>query len=128
MKNRTRIFSSIIGVVCGALSYWFNPYNEMYVGSINIYFLMGVLAFLSIAALGSIYKKYAFRLPIYFCAGFIISVLGRIFFDISNDPSSHNLFPFEVVFVLVIIIPSSFAGSFLIDLINKKTTNNSTDA
>lgn len=124
MKNKIKIFSLIIGVVCGAISYWFNSYNEMYVNGINIYYLMGVLAFISIFALGFVYKKFVFSLPIYFSIGFVISVLGRIFFDISNDPSSHNLFPFEVVFVLAIIVPSSFAGSFLINFINKKTPPN----
>jgi len=128
MKNKTNIFSSIIGVVCGALSYWFNSYNEMYVGGINIYYLMGVLAFLSVVAIGFIYKKHVFSLPLYFCIGFLISVLGRIFFDISNDPSSHNLFPFEIIFVLVIIVPSSFAGLFLINFINKKTNTNANNA
>lgn len=121
MNYKIKIFSSIIGVICGALSYWINPYNEMYIGRINIYYLMGILAFFSILALGFIYKKYTFNLPIYFSIGFVISVLGRIFFDISNDPYSHNMFPFEVIFVLAIIVPSSFTGSFLIDFINKKT-------
>ena len=123
MINKMKLFSAITGVVCGALSYWLNPYNEIYIGVINIYFLMGTLAFLSSFTLGFIYKEFAFKVPIYFCIGFIVSVLGRIFFDISNDPSSHNLFPFEIVFVLMIIVPSSITGSYLINFINKKSNS-----
>ncbi len=120
MKNKMKLFSSIIGVVCGALSYWFNSYNDMYIGEINIYYLMAILSFVSAVAFGFIYKKYVFKIPIYFCAGFVISVLGRIFWDTSKDSTSHNLFPFEILFVLIIIIPSTIVGSYLINFINKK--------
>lgn len=66
MKNKIKIFSSIIGVVCGAISYWFNSYNEMYIGEINIYYIMASLSFLSVIAFGFIYKEYVFNVPIYF--------------------------------------------------------------
>lgn len=120
MKNKMKLFPAIIGLVCGALCYWFNPYNEMYVLGIDIYYLMATLAFLSMAAFRYVHKKHELSTPVFFCIGFVISVLGRIFFDISNDPSSHNMFPFEVAFVLVIIVPSTILGSYLMGLANKK--------
>lgn len=123
MKKRMKLYITIIGIVCGALSYWFNPYNEMYLGKINIYYLMLSLAFFANIILGFVYKKQFLKVPIYFCIGFIISVLGRIFFDISKDPSTHNLFPFEIIFVMIIIVPTSIIGSYLIHLINKKRGN-----
>ena len=120
MKKKMKLVSAIIGLICGALSYWFNPYNEMYVFGINIYFLMSSLAFLSAIFLGIIYREHIFRIPIYFCFGFVISALGRIFYDISNDPSSHNLFPFEIMFILAVIVPTSFIGAYTVNFIKKK--------
>lgn len=117
------LLSSIMGLICGALSYWFNAYNDKYVGEVNIYYLMSGLVFISIITIGFIYKNFVFRAPIYFCLGFMASVLARIFYDTSIDPSAHNLLPFEIIFILLIIVPSSFAGSVFVRLINKKTTD-----
>ncbi len=120
MKNKMRLFSIIMGLICGALSYWFNAYNEMYVLGINIYILMGILSVLLAIFLGVRFKKEVYSIPLYYSFGFIIAVLGRIFFDIAMDSSTHNLFPFEIVFVLVIIIPASYCGALFINFINKR--------
>ena len=120
MKLKAKFVFLIIGILCGAISYWFNSYNEMYVGKINIYYLMIFLSFSATVVLGFFFREKRYKIPIYFCLGFILSVLGRIFFDISNDSTTHNFFPFEIVFTLVIILPCSFLGSYIINFINSR--------
>jgi hypothetical protein len=119
MQYKSILFSLLTGLICGALSYWFNAYNVMNIYGISIYYIMGISSLLSVLALGFVYKKYVYSIPLFFSIGFVISVLGRIFFDLSNDPTSHNLFPLEIILVLFIIVPSSYLSSFLINLVNK---------
>lgn len=81
---------------------------------------MGVLSFLVPVLIGIFLKKLEFVFPPFYIIGFLISAMGRIIYDAILDSTSHNLWPFEIFFILGVIVPSSFAGAFVINLINKK--------
>jgi hypothetical protein len=46
-------------------------------------------------------------------AGFLFAVIARIIVDTSRDPTSHNLFPIEILFALVLTAPLAFVGAYL---------------
>jgi hypothetical protein len=120
MGKKIKFLIITIGFVIGVLSYWFTPYNQDNVSGINIWWLMGLLSFFSTVIIGVYLKKAFDSILLFICIGFVIAILSRIFFDISNDPSSHNLFPFEIIFTTGIVALSSFAGSFVSEFINKQ--------
>ena len=120
MENKMIKYTALTGLICGALSYWFNPYNNLYFLGIPIYYIMGISSFISVIGLGLKFKNYIFSIPIYFCIAFIIAAMMRIIYDTTIiDPTHHNLFPFEIGLILIVIVPSSLLGSILIYFINK---------
>ena len=44
---------------------------------------------------------------------FPISVVAKILIDLRNNPTSHNLFPFEIAIACIVSIPPAFVGAFL---------------
>ncbi len=120
LKNKSILTSLITGLICGALSYWFQPYNDRFVLGMDIYILMGLLTFLASLLIGLAFIKPGFIVPLYLCVGFVASVMGRIFYDITFiEKSHHNLWPLEILFVLGVILPASLAGSLIAYLIYK---------
>lgn len=120
MKNKAYLVSIVLGLICGALSYWFNPYNDLYLLGIHIYYIMGISSFVSVIGLGLKYKNHLFVIPIFYAIGFIIAAILRVIYDTTIiDPTHHNLFPFEIAIILMIIVPTSILGILLIYAINK---------
>jgi len=46
-------------------------------------------------------------------AGFVLAVLGRVLVETSADPTSHNLWPFEVVIAGGIGLIGGLAGALI---------------
>lgn len=124
MKLKNQIISLLSGLICGVLSYWFHGATEMYAFGLNIYMILGVSTFISAFGIGFIKRIAYLHTPILICAGFVIAALARIFYDVILDSTSHNLFPFEILFLLVIGTPCAFAGWWLVDSMNKKMKKN----
>ena len=119
MTNKIMTLALLTGMAAGALSYWFNPYNTTRAFGIHIYLLMVLSTFVAAFLLASALSASPTRIALLLCSGVVISVLGRIFFDLSNDPGTHNLFPIEVFVVLVLATPSAFAGTYLFHLMKR---------
>jgi hypothetical protein len=113
VKNKIVKLIILVGIMVGGLSYWFNPYDELSLLGISIYKLMGAGAFLGSLSLTLILNKRPWEIAILITTGIMISIMCRIIFDGINDPSTHNLFPFEIIAALFISVPSEFIGSYL---------------
>jgi hypothetical protein len=113
VKNKIVKLIILVGIMVGGLSYWFNPYDELSLLGISIYKLMGAGAFLGSLSLTLILNKRPWEIAILITTGIMISIMCRIIFDGINDPSTHNLFPFEIIAALFISVPSAFIGSYL---------------
>jgi len=120
LKDTSFQTSLIFGLICGAISYWFQPYNERKVLGIALFLLLGLLTFVASLPAVFVTRGVWFQIPLFLCAGVIISVMGRILYDVTFvDKTHHNLWPFEVLFVLGIILPASFVGVFMASLLKK---------
>ena len=72
------------------------------------------ISFLAGIAGGIIYRKNIFIAGFMTTAGFFAAVLLRIFYDlIFIDPTSHNLFPIELVIWSIMAFIPAVAGAFL---------------
>ena len=82
-------------------------------GSVHSTMWLGV-SFLTGIAGGIIYRKNFFIAGFITTAGFSVSVLLRIVYDLSFiDPTSHNLFPIELVIWSIMAFIPAVAGAFL---------------
>lgn len=120
MKKHFKLLSVLTGFIWGAISYWFNEYNDAYAFGINIYLIMSLSSAFSTIGLGLIIKKDLFKIPLYLSSGYVLAALARIFYDTSKDASSHNLFPFEIAIILVVVLSSSFVGSAITNFFVKR--------
>lgn len=112
--------SLIFGLICGAIPHWFKPYNERTFTGIDLFLLMGVLTFVAPLLAVFVTRGVWIRIPFILCIGVLISVMGRIFYDVTfNDKTHHHLWPFEILVVLGIILPASFASAFIAFLLQK---------
>lgn len=76
------------------------------------------VSFLTGIAGGIIYRKNLFIAGFIATAGFIVAVLLRIVYDLTFiDPTSHNLFPVELVMWSIMAFIPAVAGAFLGNMI-----------
>ena len=116
MNKRIRT-SLLIGVVAGALTYSLQPYQE----NDRLLIALGLLAFGSAFLIGLFSKKFEMVIAAFLCVGMAFGVFGRIAFDgIFINPTSHNLWPLEILYALAFIVPMAFAGAWVSWLANKK--------
>lgn len=108
------------GFIAGVISFWFNPYNETVLAGISIWLLAAILSFLAALLMTIFLKKSNWKIATLVIIGAMVAYIGRIFFDLLLDSSSHNLFPLELLFALAVTAPSAYVGSHLRKLIYKK--------
>lgn len=94
----------LLGLLGTGLRYWTVPYGELE-GSAGLmvagFVLVGVAAALPIA-FGRVHAAAAFLAA---SMSVPVAVMMRVMFDVAIDPTSHNLWPFEVALM-------GFGGAF----------------
>ena len=98
----------------GAFGYWTADFSESNALYNSVFYVKAPGTFLAMLLTGMIRKNQPAWNALMVSSGVMLGMLSRIFWDIMLDPSSHNLFPFELMIGLVIILPVSFIGSYLI--------------
>jgi hypothetical protein len=119
MKNLTHLIELVVvGLIAGAISYWFNPCNKEHFLGIQVQLLLVITTFLGALISKIFFKTKAWLAAILISFGVMTSVISRISFDIINCPTAHNLLPLEILLDLFLVILSAFAGSYLTALPN----------
>lgn len=114
MKKKQQLVIVLLGVLVGAIGYWTVDFSESGAFSGVIYTILGPGAFLGSVISSLIIKKQPTFIALNVSFGVVLGMLSRIFADLIRDSSSHNLFPFELMLGLVIVLPAAFLGSFLV--------------
>jgi hypothetical protein len=114
MIDRKHVPVISLGFFVGALGYWTADFSNNGEFSRVIYFFLGPGAFICAVISVFLRKKSPGFIAILISLGVLLGLLSKIFYDIIRDSSSHNLFPFELLLGLVIVIPAAFLGSFLV--------------
>ena len=112
------VFAAFVG--CGALL-WPIPYKEVSLPgnpSPSLLFLLGgVVAFVGAFFIRPGFPVAWFPVPM----GYALAVVARVAVETSSDPTSHNLWPFEVVIMGGLGAIASLAGVTLARLIRRLT-------
>jgi hypothetical protein len=120
MNRKSTLGIIVVGIIAGVLSYWFNGYNQITAFGISIYLLLAIGSFIGSFILSLIIHDSVAKTALLVSAGVILAISGRVIFDLLKDPSSHNLFPFEMLISFAVSFPCSFVGSFLASLYEKR--------
>ena len=86
------------GFVVGIFYSWFNEYNSLEAGGINVKTLMMTAS--SILAFLLVYLEYhaLLKTALFIAAGVALAIVCRIVFDTTfTDKTLHNLAPFEIL-------------------------------
>lgn len=112
--KKTNSIILFLGFLVGALGYWTADFSEKDALYQSVFYIKAPGAFLVAVLAGFFRKNDPAMNALMVTFGLMLGMLSRIIFDIVIDPSSHNLFPFELMIGLVIIMPVAFLASYLI--------------
>jgi hypothetical protein len=118
MERRTLWLASgfAAGLLMTGIPYWLLPYNADYfadfgvhLGFVGLGVVTAMLAIGGIAGLGRIFWVTL--------AAFPVAVMIRVVVDTMQDPTDHNLWPFELIFAavvsLVAVVPGLLVGAIV---------------
>lgn len=96
--------------------YWLMPYNEVTLP--NAVLGPGLLTIVIFALILQTSKKFAFK-RVMLISGLVVPavVFVRVCWDIVSDPTSHNLWPFEIIIAIIVGFVPAFTGALLGNLV-----------
>ncbi len=99
----------VVALVAAGLPLWLVPYDRIELP--NAWLLPGLLVIVPLAA-GTLYWRIAGTAPTVaaLTGAMLAANVLRVFYDIGIDPTSHNLWPFELVMTMLAGLALSFAG------------------
>jgi hypothetical protein len=106
-----------------AVPYWASSYADVRDDGIFTWFWEVELALL----LGTFLAGSVSRAPLWAVLALMsaclpVAVLGRVVIDTAADPTSHNLWPFEVVLAVVVSVPPICVGGLLAWVVRRTTS------
>jgi uncharacterized membrane protein YfcA len=117
-----RVFvSTFAGLLACGLPLWPIPYREVSMPgnpATAVWMFLGALAGLLAGHL----LRQRMRVPVLaVTAGFVLAVLGRVGVETTRDPSTHNLWPFEIIIAGGIGLAAAIVGVGVARLLQRAT-------
>ena len=92
--------------------YWLIPYNKLNLPDAVLG--AGLMVVVAAAALARVYSgRHFFRVVVVMGAAVPAAVMMRVMVDVVRDPTSHNLWPFEVMIAVPVGGMAASAGALL---------------
>lgn len=116
-----KITTILAGLLIGSIAYHLNVGNEKIMGipSYQVSWISTSLGALIGAFLIRVLSKdKTSKVALFIFLGIILSVTGRILYDISFTPITHNMAPLEIIVYSILTIPTAFAGAYLGQIVN----------
>ena len=117
MRKKSNLLVLLMGFLIGAVGYWTADFSNDRTLFESVYFIKAPGAFLAVLIAGVFRKNQPAWNALLVTFGVMLGMLSRILVDILLDPNSHNLFPFELLIGLVLVLPVSFVGSYLVNAV-----------
>jgi hypothetical protein len=117
MIKKPDLLILFLGLLIGAIGYWTTDFSEEKALYESVFYFKAPGSFLVVLLAGFLRKNQPAWNALLVSFGVMLGMLTRILSDMVIDPSSHNLFPFELLIGFVIVLPVSFLGAFLIHII-----------
>ena len=116
MNTKMKLF--LVGILAGGISYWFNNYNEYLLLGVNIHFIMLINSILFSFIVTYYLKSNSNDSALIISLGALSAYIIRILFDVAFiDNTSHNLLPFEIIMISLIVFPGTYLGAFGVKLV-----------
>lgn len=119
MEMNYKVWSILVGLVVGSIAYSFNVDNETIWGFPSVFFSWGLMAagtFAGSFLLTIFLRAQPSKTALFVYLGVLLGVIAQIGYDLFQDPSTHTLFPLEIIFISFITLPCVFAGAYLAPL------------
>ena len=116
-RKRWTVATVFLGFLAGGLPLWPVPYYSIDLsnpGFLGHWIVAGIIAGGFPAALSSLSMH---RTAGLLGAGFGMAVLARVLLEIIQDPTTHNLWPFEVAIGVAVGLLAGIAGTLLVYLV-----------
>lgn len=108
-----RVIAALVGVLLQVLFFWkFLPYSVRERHDILPFWAAFVLTFIAGLALAYGAEEDRMKIPIWMFGGLAGANAILIVADCWHDPTNHNLWPFEFVFIAIMTAPA-FVGAIL---------------
>ena len=118
--------SAVVSFFAVGIPYWKIPYNE--VNLIDVLLTPVLIIVVISAMLVRIYTKLSFlRITSVVGLSVFAAIMARVLFEVVKDPTSHNLWPFEVMIALIVGLTSAAAGTLIGRLVAEYLPNRTND-
>lgn len=115
--KRLKFGALLLGLLAGALSTWFQPYNQLEIQGVDYRIIMALTALV----LSFFYKWWTtastFNTGLYLGFGILLALALRITVDVTLRSVDHDLWSLEMAIFTVIAFPSAFIGAYLAELL-----------
>jgi hypothetical protein len=115
-----RALATLPGFLACGLTLWPLSYREVSLGARpapGVWMLLAALAALvAFRILGGGFRWSVAAV----LAGFALAVMARVIVETAADPTTHNLFPFEVAYTVVIAFPGAALGALVPSLVSRR--------
>jgi hypothetical protein len=115
--NRRKGGAFLFGLLAGAVSTWFQPYNQLEIFGVDYRIIMAVAALILAFLYKVLFEANTVNTGLFLGYGIITALFIRIIVDVLNDPTDHNLWPLEVAIFILIAFPSALVGAYLGELV-----------
>lgn len=116
-RKRWTVATVFLGFLAGGLPLWPVPYDSIDLSSpgfLGLWIVAGTIAGGFPAALSTLSMH---RTAGLLGSGFGIAVLARALVEMTQDPTTHNLWPFEIAIGVAVGLLSGLIGTLLVYLI-----------
>jgi hypothetical protein len=116
-RKRWMVATVFLGFIAGGLPFWPVPYYSIDLSKpefLGQWIVAGIIAGGIPAALSNLSMH---RSAALLGAGFGMAVLARVLFETIQDPTTHNLWPFEVAISVAVGLLAGIAGTLLVYLV-----------
>jgi hypothetical protein len=115
------LWSFLVGFLVVGVPYWRIPYNKATSSAVmGGAVLIGVIALIA----GVLIEARFSRVVLVLAAAVPAAVMARVVVDTMRDPTSHNLWPFELVIAFMVglagTVPGTLLGSVLRRMLGKR--------
>lgn len=119
-KDRNGIILLIVATLAAGLMFWPVPYSELDYTSTS-HLTTWIISALIAGFIGVILlRKSTKHSTIVVTTGFLLAVIIKVNIDYFDDPSNHNLVPFELLITLLIALPPAFIGAWVGNMLIRK--------
>lgn len=120
-RSRVLLWSFLVGFLVVGVPYWRIPYNKATSSAVmGGAMLIGVIALIARVLMEARFL----RVVLVLAAAVPAAVMARVVVDTTRDPTSHNLWPFELVIAfaagLVGAVPGTLLGSVFRRMLGKR--------